>query len=238
MNVFITGGSRGIGRSIVSKFAQNGCKVFFTYNSSELEAIEVANGYPDILGYKCDIKDYEQCKEVARNVLDKCGNIDVLINNAGIMIDKTFLKMDRSIWEEVIDVNLKSIFYFTHEFAHGMAERKFGRIINLSSVAGQQGAFGKTNYAAAKAGVIGFTKALALELASKNITVNAIAPGMIQTDMIKSIPDHYLEDIKQSIPSRHIGKVEDISEMVYYLSGDGGKYITGQVIGINGGMYL
>lgn len=238
MNVFVTGGSRGIGKAIVEKFAQEGHQVIFTYSNAKECAIELGEKYSNIEYYQCNVEDALRCDEVASKVLEKYINIDVLVNNVGITKDKTFINMDKETWDTVIDINLKSLYYFTHPFIKKMVERKEGRIINISSVVGLKGAFGKTNYAASKAGILGFTKALALEVAAKNITVNAIAPGMIETDIIKDIPKCYLEEIRTSIPQKKFGMPKDVAEMVYYLAGETGQYITGQVMNINGGMYI
>lgn len=238
-NIFITGGSAGIGRAIVERFAKDkNYFCYFTFNSNAASANEIMQSHSNTCAFKCNISKEDDVVSVCNLLSEKKTAIDILVNCAGIMKDSTFYKMPRSIWEEVIDTNLYSLYSFTQPFLNQMQEKKWGRIINFSSVAGIAGAFGKTNYSASKAGVIGFTKALALETAKKGITVNAIAPGMIDTDMIKSIPQQYLENILGSIPAARFGKPEEVADLVYFLAGESAAYITGQVIGINGGMYM
>lgn len=238
MNVFITGGSKGIGKAIVEKMSMIANNVIFTYNNSESSAIEIAEKYNNCKYYQCDLGDYKQCKNVAKNVLSEYQQIDVLINNAGYDRDAIFSKMERQTWEDVIDVNLKSIYNFANFFIPSMIEKEWGRIINLTSIAGFTGAFGKSNYSAAKAGVVGFTKSLALELASKKITVNAIAPGAIKTDMLNRIPEKYRSKILETIPAKRFGNPEEVAFLVAFLISKEAEYITGQTIHINGGSYL
>jgi NAD(P)-dependent dehydrogenase (short-subunit alcohol dehydrogenase family) len=236
-NVFITGGDKGIGKAIVEKFAKENYNVSFTYKTNKTGAQKIKEKYPDIEYYQCDITDYNCVKNIVKNYLKKNDYLDILINNAGITKDKTFKNMNKNDWDIVIDVNLKSIFNFTHEFLSHIRNDS-GRIINISSVVGQKGAFGQTNYAASKAGIIGFTKSLSLELAKDNITVNSIAPGMIDTDMTRQIPKDYMDKIIQEIPLSRLGDAKEIAELIFYLSKDEAKYITGQVLNINGGYYL
>lgn len=235
---FVTGGSKGIGRAIVEKLS--GCfdHVIFTYNTDEQSASNIACKINNCTYYQCNVNDYVRSQEVSKLVLDKFDSVDVLINNAGFDNDSTFINMSKSVWDEVIDINLKSVFAFTKFFVPGMIERTHGRIINITSIAGFTGVFGKSNYAAAKAGIVGFTKSLALELASKNITVNAVAPGAIETDMLYRIPEKYRVKILESIPSKKFGKPEDVASLVNFLLSDQASYITGQTIHINGGSYL
>jgi NAD(P)-dependent dehydrogenase (short-subunit alcohol dehydrogenase family) len=235
--VFITGGSRGIGKAVVEKLASEGHMVIFTYLNHSQEAEELTNNFGSVFSYQNDQNDYETTQSIAAEVLNKYSRVDILINNAGIMKDKTFAKMDKETWDEVINTNLKSLYNFTSAFLPAMVENRWGRIVNLSSVAGVQGAFGKTNYSAAKAGVIGFTKALALELAAKKITVNAIAPGMVETDMIKAIPEKYREQIINNIPAKRFAEPQEIAELVSWLTSEKAEYVTGQVLHVNGGMY-
>jgi len=236
--VFVTGGSKGIGRAVVEKLSPLVEHIIFTCNKSIDSANDLAVSISNCSYYSCDLKDFDQCKLIAEKVLEIHGRIDVLINNAGYDNDSTFLKMERDTWNEVLNVNLNSIFNFTKMFVPGMIENGWGRIINLTSIAGFTGAFGKSNYAAAKAGVVGFTKSLAMELASKGITVNAIAPGAIETDMLFRIPEKYRDKILETIPAKRFGKPEEVADLVQFLISKQASYITGQTIHINGGSYL
>lgn len=235
--VLVTGGSRGIGKAIVETLAQNEYMTIFTYNTSYKSAIELEERYKYVKAYQCDISDYNRVVEVSKEILDSYKRVDILVNNAGIVKDKVFTKMDKETWDYVIDVNLKAIYNFTYQLLPGMIENNWGRIINISSIIGQKGGFGQTNYSAAKAGIIGFTKSLAIEVAKSGVTVNAIAPGIIDTDMIKNIPTSHVDRIKESIPVKKIGKPEDVANIASCLVGDQSYYITGQVINVNGGVY-
>lgn len=238
MNIFITGGSKGIGRAIVKKLASMDNNVIFTYNQSIREATDLIKGKSNISFVSCDLRDFERCKSVAYEVLLKYGKIDILINNAGYDNDALFTKMDKEMWDDVLNVNLNSIFNFTNLFLPQMIESGWGRIINITSIAGFTGAFGKTNYAAAKAGIVGFTKSLAMELGAKGITVNAVAPGAIETDMLNRIPEKYKAKILEMIPAKRFGKPNEVADLVAFLISDQASYITGQTIHINGGSYL
>lgn len=238
MNIFITGGSKGIGRAIVEKLASVDNNVIFTYNQSIKEATDLIKARSNVSFVSCDLRDFERCKSVARKVLLKYGKIDILINNAGYDNDALFTKMDKEIWDDVLNVNLNSIFNFTNLFLPQMIESGWGRIINITSIAGFTGAFGKTNYAAAKAGIVGFTKSLAMELGAKGITVNAVAPGAIETDMLNRIPEKYKSKILEMIPAKRFGKPNEVADLVAFLISDQASYITGQTIHINGGSYL
>jgi len=236
--VFITGGSKGIGKALVKRMSQYYDCVLFTYNKGQSDADQITKDLSNCFCYQCDLKDYAHCREVAKQALSEHGRIDILINNAGYDEDSTFLRMPKSAWDDVIDVNLKSLYGFCQDFIPGMISQKWGRIINFSSIAGFTGAFGKSNYAAAKAGIVGFSKSLALEFASKGITVNIIAPGAIDTDMLRRIPPRYLERVLENIPMKRFGKTEEVSYLVEFLVGDSASYITGQTIHINGGSFF
>ncbi len=238
MNIFITGGNKGIGRALTVKFAENANNVIFTYNTGYESAIEICENYPNVECHQCDLREYDRCIEIGVFVKQKYNKIDVLINNAGYDKDTKFLNMNKNVWDDVIDVNLNSIFNFTKLFIPEMLESNWGRIINLTSIAGFTGAFGKSNYSAAKAGVVGFTKSIAQEFASKGITVNAIAPGAIETDMFFRIPEKYRDKILENIPAKRFGQAEEVADLAYFLSSNNASYINGQTIHINGGSYM
>lgn len=233
MNVFISGGDRGIGRALVQRMAGLGHRVVFTYNKNREGAERIVAECRGAECFQCDLSNRESAMSVALKV----GDIDVLINNAGYDDDAVFLKMEPEQWDKVLDVNLRSMYYFTHSFVGGMVEREWGRVINLTSIAGFTGAFGKSNYAAAKAGVVGFTKSLAQELGGKGITVNAVAPGAIETDMLMRIPEKYRGNILSAIPMKRFGRTDEVADLVEFLAGDKASYINGQTIHINGGSY-
>lgn len=236
----VTGGSRGIGKAIVEKLGKEGFLVGFSYVNSDEKAKlfveELKSKNIDAFCIKFDVKDYEQTKDAISNIQDEYGNIDVLVNNAGITRDKLFIRMKESDFDEVIDTNLKGIFNCTKQVANKMMKQKSGRIINLSSLAGLIGNIGQVNYSASKAGVIGFTRSLAAELGGYGVTVNAIAPGFIKTDMTDVIPENIKEKITSLIPLKEVGEPEDIANLVHFLAEDTGRYITGQVISVDGGL--
>lgn len=236
-NVFITGGDKGIGRAIALYLAPKSDNVVITYNQNLEGAIEVANIYSNITYIQCDLNDEKSIKNVYQQILNKLGHIDILINNAGYENDATFLKMTSEQWDNVIRINLQSIYHFAHAFLPSMVERGWGKIINFTSIAGYTGAFGKSNYSTAKAGIVGFTKSLAIEFGGKGICVNAIAPGAIETDMLMRIPEKYRLKILENIPSHKFGKVEDVAYLVDFLVSDKASYINGQIIHINGGSF-
>lgn len=235
--VFISGGDKGIGSAIVEKMAKDGYQVISTYNVNKKGAKLLENKYQNVEFFQCNVLNYARVKNVIKTILKKYKNVDIVINNLGAFKDRLFVNMAKDDWDNIIDINLKSLYYFTHAFLEGMVQNNWGRIVNISSIAGQQGGFGKTNYSAAKSGMIGFTKSLSLEVASKGITVNAIAPGAIDADMFWAIPEKYRKQIIETIPMKRIGRPQEVAELVYFLSGVNAAFITGQVISINGGAY-
>ncbi|MDE2422848.1 MAG: acetoacetyl-CoA reductase [Betaproteobacteria bacterium] len=241
--VLVTGGMGGLGESICVKLAELGYKVATTYSHSNTtsEAWLAAmreKGY-HFHAYPVDVSDAEDCANMAAKVESEVGHVDVLVNNAGITRDMTFKKMTKVDWDAVINTNLNSVFNMTKPFVDGMVERGWGRVINVSSVNGQKGAFGQTNYAAAKAGMHGFTKSLALEVARKGVTVNTISPGYIGTKMVTAIPAEILEaKILPQIPVGRLGKPEEVAGLIVYLASDEAAFITGANISINGGQHM
>ena len=234
---FVTGGSKGIGRAVVETLAASLKHVAFTYNSDQAAAGTIAAAFDNVSFYQCDLRDRHQIAEVTQAVNDQLGRVDILVNNAACDQDAIFSKMTSQAWDDVIDVNLRALYDLTISFVGPMSDNNWGRIINLTSIAGFTGAFGKSNYSASKAGVIGFTKSLAIELASKNITVNAIAPGAIETDMLLRIPEKYRAQIMANIPAKRFGRSEEVADLIEFLVSDKASYITGQSIHINGGSY-
>ncbi len=270
----VTGGSRGIGKAIALRLAEEGADVAISYQYTREQAEEVSKiidqmGMIDELSklavkidrmdsrehakevseliksmgrHSCivqaNISDIGQVEKMKNEVVKRFGKIDILVNNAGITRDKSFIKMTQKMWADVLSVNLDGTFYCTKAVIDGMVERKYGRIVNISSVIGRMGNFGQANYAASKAGMIGLTKTLAKEFASKGITVNAIAPGFIETDMVRSVPDETMKKILEKIPLGRLGKPDEVAGTVAYLVSGEGDYITGQVIDINGGLHI
>lgn len=241
-NVLVTGGSRGIGAAIAKEFAARGANVALNYAGSQQAAEQTKQ---EILKmgvscevYQADVSDPQAVEEMIKAAETDMGPVDILVNNAGITRDSLFMRMKESDWDQVMATNLKGVFNCSKALIRGMIKRKTGKIINITSVVGLSGNIGQANYAASKAGVIGFTKSLALELASRNIQVNAIAPGYIGTDMTDSIPDNVKEEMIKKIPAGKIGRPEDIAKAVMFLASEDADYITGQVLSVNGGMYL
>ena len=239
----ITGGMGGRGEAICIKMAALGYKVVTTYSPGNTKAeawLKNMNnmGY-GFKAYPCDVTDFDSAKACVETVAQEVGPIDVLVNNAGITRDMTFKKMTKADWDAVIHTNLDSVFNMTKQVMDGMVERKWGRVINVSSVNGQKGAFGQTNYSAAKAGMHGFTKALALEVAKAGVTVNTISPGYIGTKMVTAIPQDILDSkILPQIPVSRLGKPEEIAGLVAYLASDEAAFVTGANISINGGQHM
>ena len=239
----ITGGMGGLGEVISTKMADAGYQVAVTYspgNSKHAEWVAEMKGRGhDILAVPCDVADTDSCAKAVSAVVAKLGAIDVLVNNAGITRDMTFKKMDKVNWDAVMRTNLDSLFNMSKQVVDGMTERGWGRVINVSSVNGSKGAFGQTNYSAAKAGVHGFTKALALEVARKNVTVNTISPGYIGTKMVMAIPKEVLDSkILPQIPVGRLGKPEEVAGLILYLASDEAAFVTGANIAINGGQHM
>lgn len=239
----VTGASRGIGRAICEKLASEGTDIVFSYRSGEeaaAETIRLCSKYGvEVHGIKADVSSQEECESLIKEAVDLFGGrIDILVNNAGITKDNLIGRMKDEDFDAVIDVNLKGTFYMMRGVSRYMLRQRAGRIINMSSVVGVMGNAGQVNYSASKAGVIGMTKSLARELAARQITVNAVAPGMIETDMTAAMPDAAKERVIESIPFKQMGRPEDIAEAVAFLAGDGGRYITGQVLCVDGGMAI
>ncbi len=234
----VTGGTRGIGRAISLALKEAGAQVAANYASND----EAANAFKDETGvpvYKFDVGDFDACKDGIAKVEADIGPIDILVNNAGITRDKPLHKMDPGDWEAVIATNLTSAFNTSRSVIDGMRERGFGRIISISSINGQKGQFGQANYSAAKAGLIGFTKAFALETASKGITVNAVAPGYIATEMVLAVPEEVLNTkILPLIPVGRLGEAEEVGRCVVFLASDEAGFITGSTLTANGGQYM
>jgi acetoacetyl-CoA reductase len=234
---FVTGGTRGIGRSIVERLKADGMLVAAGYSGNE-EAAKACASELGVMVVKGNVGNFEDCKRAVDAVTAELGPVDVLVNNAGITRDGFFHKMTPEQWSEVIRVNMDSLFNMTRHVIEGMREREWGRIVNISSINGQKGQLGQTNYSAAKAGVIGFTKALALENARKGVTVNCVAPGYVDTEMVQAVPENVLKAIIGQIPAGRLGKGEEIADAVSFLSGEGAAYVNGTTLSLNGGQYL
>jgi acetoacetyl-CoA reductase len=233
----VTGGSRGIGAAISTALKAEGYTVAATYAGNDQKA-EAFTGKTGIKTYKWDVSDYETCVTGIAAVEADLGPVDVLVNNAGITRDAPFHKMSREQWDEVIRTNLDGVFNMTHPLWNGMRERKFGRVINISSINGQKGQFAQANYSAAKAGDIGFTKALAQEGARAGITVNAICPGYIATEMVMAVPEKIRDSIVAQIPTGRLGEASEIARCVVFLASDDAGFITGSTLTANGGQYI
>ena len=238
----VTGASRGIGKAIACKLAREGAKVIINYNGSKEKAeavkseIEAAGGQAEV--YQCDVSDYTACETFIQTVIKEEGSLDILVNNAGITKDGLLMKMSEEDFDKVLDTNLKGAFNTIRFASRQMLRQKGGRIINMSSVVGVSGNAGQANYAASKAGVIGLTKAAARELASRGITVNAIAPGFIETDMTDVLSDKVKEASEAQIPLGHFGKPEDVAAAAAFLASEEARYITVQVLHVDGGMVM
>ncbi|ARS34335.1 3-oxoacyl-[acyl-carrier-protein] reductase [Pontibacter actiniarum] len=236
----ITGASKGIGRAIAQQFVEMGAQVAFTYLSSveKGQALEqeLAAGGGKVKGYRSDASDYAQAEQLVEDVVKEFGKIDVVVNNAGITRDGLLMRMNEEQWDAVMNVNLKSVFAVTKAATKHMMRAKNGSIINITSVVGIKGNAGQANYAASKAGIIGFTKSVALELGSRNIRCNAIAPGFIETEMTGELDQKVVDEWRKAIPLRRGGSPEDVAKAAVFLASDNAAYITGQVLQVDGGM--
>lgn len=238
----VTGGSRGIGRAIVEALAGDGAKVAFIYNSNSTAADEVVaslkgNG-KEVLSIQCDVRSKESADKAIAEVVEAFGSLDILVNNAGIVQDDLLLRMTPEKWQDVIDTNLTSVFNFCQGATQQMMGQRYGRIINMSSVAADTSNPGQANYAASKGGVEGFTRCVATELAKRNITANAVAPGFIETDMTEAVVGSFGKEIKKKIPVRRLGQPEDIANAVLFFAQESASYVTGQVLKVDGGLTL
>ena len=238
----ITGGTRGIGKQVALTLSEAGYDVALNYRKESEEIINLKKQIEE-KNQKCfmtqgDVSNFEDCERFVKEVIEEYGKIDVLVNNAGITNDNLLIRMKKEDFENVVNVNLMGTFYVTKNVIPYMMKARTGRVINISSVVGVVGNAGQTNYAASKAGIIGFTKSLAKEVASRNILVNAIAPGFIETSMTDVLKDEIKEDISKNIPLKRMGNVEDVANVVKFLSSEDSSYITGQVIHVDGGMVM
>lgn len=239
----ITGSSRGIGKGIATAFAKEGANIVINFHSQEDAAKETAEEIvekydAEVEIVKADVSKEEEVVEIVERTRKRFGTVDILVNNAGVHKDSVVWKMDKNVWEEVISTNLTGIFLCTKHVVPIMREKSWGRIVNISSVAGQIGLFGASNYSASKSGLFGFTKTVAREVANRNITVNCVAFGYIETGMNLRLPEEIRQKVLQEIPMRRFGKVEEVSGPIVFLCTDEAAYITGQIIHINGGYYM
>ncbi len=238
----VTGGSRGIGRACCFALAGEGCGVAVNYqhnkDAAEDVVAELKNNGVEARAFQADISDEEQTNVMIEQIMNEFDRVDIVVNNAGITRDRSFLKMTRDQWHSVLLVNLDGPFNVISALLPQMCERKWGRIINISSIVAQMGNFGQANYAVAKGGMIAFTKSLAREVAKKGVTVNAVAPGFIETDMTAAVPEEALDMVRKMTPMGRLGRPEEVGRAVRFLAAQEASFITGQVININGGMYM
>ena len=238
----VTGASRGIGREIALELARQGANVAVNFSGSEAKANEVVDEIKalgrEAFAVKCDVSNAEQVTEMVKGTIASFGKLDILVNNAGITRDNLLMRMKEEEWDDVININLKGVFLCTKAVTRQMMKQRVGRIINIASIVGVSGNPGQANYVAAKAGVIGLTKTTAKELASRNITVNAIAPGFITTDMTDKLPEEVKTEMLKQIPLARLGEPKDIAKITAFLASDDSSYITGQTLHIDGGMVM
>jgi acetoacetyl-CoA reductase len=234
----VTGGTGGIGTAICQRLADDGAQIVTTTTNLERGAEWQAKQNFDSTLIKCDVSNYDDCKAMKEQIEKDLGVVDIVINNAGITRDGSFKRMDTDKWSQVISTNLNSVFNISHQFANGMAEKGYGRIVNISSINGQKGQFGQTNYSAAKAGVHGFTMALAQEVARKGVTVNTVSPGYIATEMVMAVAEEIRNQIIAQIPIGRLGKPEEIAALVAFLCSDDAGLITGANLAANGGQHM
>ncbi|MCI9063935.1 MAG: 3-oxoacyl-[acyl-carrier-protein] reductase [Clostridia bacterium] len=236
----ITGASRGIGKAIAKKFADNDYNLIINYTSDKTNLEELKREFEgtEVLFVKADVSKYDECEDMVKQGIDKFGQIDVLVNNAGITRDNLLMRMKEEDFDNVLNVNLKGTFNVTKSAVPYMMKKRSGKIVNISSVVGVSGNAGQANYSASKAGIIGFTKSIAKELASRNIYANAVAPGFIATDMTEVLSDSVKESINAQIPLKRMGSADEVANVVYFLGSEESSYITGQVINVDGGMLM
>ena len=240
--VLITGGTRGIGKSVAERFAKEGYNLVLNYVSENTDIESIKNNFKEygneVLILKADVSKFDECENLVKETISKFGKIDVRVNNAGITKDALIAMIKEEAFDRVIDINLKGTFNMTRNVVPYMMKKRCGNIVNISSVVGVAGNAGQSNYAASKAGIIGFTKSLAKELSARNIRVNAVAPGFIDTDMTSVLTDKVKENIYAQIPLKRMGDAKEVANVVYFLSNDESSYITGQVINVDGGMVM